>query len=507
MVFEALGYQKEKNELVLKKNISQKHKESVALDCYIAYVEMQIFKELFNKVSHLGYSYMDVYRSRQHCVGDLSKCEQWILNHCKPKPRVPVETEYIGAEAQVMYPRNNSSKQDESLDIYSASVERNKHVSYVGDGRSEHTELLMERPKNASEGTDKLLYATGTFDDHMKESMRILTEDKASPRVAPPSYETSSLYPSDKRSDDEWGDVREKIKKMGSSYADPGGRGDILGTLKNSHGLESKQPTHVKTPNTNSVLFQGPSIPRPPIAGGSGCMPKQRIKSFGRTEVAVDGDQESPNRSPTGGPKVSSENLIANIQSSSIAYTTGRDRTPDFSTFRTTDIDSQNPQYVTKLAVPTAKAKFVNGQNETDGGDNDVYVSLRETNTSTADLKHGRPSFQENFQETTARFYQHDSAMRSLPALDGGRRKKVVESNILKTTPSLYLWECEKCTFANKSGDNQCEMCGTSRKKGAEQRPLKSGGAQCQMCTLVNEPGSGMCSACGGTLKGSSTYV
>lgn len=68
-------------------------------------------------------------------------------------------------------------------------------------------------------------------------------------------------------------------------------------------------------------------------------------------------------------------------------------------------------------------------------------------------------------------------------------------------------WECVTCTFLNVPSRDICEMCGKSKMRGPEVRPLASGGRECPQCTLINEKGVGTCEACGTSLKDSPTYI
>jgi spermatogenesis-associated protein 2 len=68
-------------------------------------------------------------------------------------------------------------------------------------------------------------------------------------------------------------------------------------------------------------------------------------------------------------------------------------------------------------------------------------------------------------------------------------------------------WQCVTCTFLNVPSCDICEMCGKSKLRGPEVRPLTSGGRECPQCTLVNERGVGTCEACGNSLKDSPTYI
>ncbi|XP_046396790.1 protein tamozhennic isoform X2 [Ischnura elegans] len=71
-------------------------------------------------------------------------------------------------------------------------------------------------------------------------------------------------------------------------------------------------------------------------------------------------------------------------------------------------------------------------------------------------------------------------------------------------------WECTYCTFRNAAGGvkrDVCEICGKSRRRGAEERPLASGGRECPKCTLVNVKEASACEACGASLAHSPTYI
>lgn len=68
-------------------------------------------------------------------------------------------------------------------------------------------------------------------------------------------------------------------------------------------------------------------------------------------------------------------------------------------------------------------------------------------------------------------------------------------------------WNCATCTYLNSSSKEICEMCGKSRHKGNEDKPLASGGRVCPQCTLVNEQNAPVCDACDTSLKDSPTYI
>lgn len=68
-------------------------------------------------------------------------------------------------------------------------------------------------------------------------------------------------------------------------------------------------------------------------------------------------------------------------------------------------------------------------------------------------------------------------------------------------------WNCATCTYLNSSSRDICEMCGKSRHKGNEDKPLASGGKECPKCTLVNEQNASICEACSASLKDSPTYI
>lgn len=68
-------------------------------------------------------------------------------------------------------------------------------------------------------------------------------------------------------------------------------------------------------------------------------------------------------------------------------------------------------------------------------------------------------------------------------------------------------WNCGTCTYLNTPDRDICEMCGKSRYKGNEDKPLASGGKECPKCTLVNEKDVSICDACHTSLKDSPTYI
>ncbi|XP_008557976.1 uncharacterized protein LOC103578617 [Microplitis demolitor] len=68
-------------------------------------------------------------------------------------------------------------------------------------------------------------------------------------------------------------------------------------------------------------------------------------------------------------------------------------------------------------------------------------------------------------------------------------------------------WNCMTCTFLNPGNREICEMCGKSRRKGNEDKPLASGGKECPVCTLVNEKEAKACEVCHANLKDSPTYI
>lgn len=87
--------------------------------------------------------------------------------------------------------------------------------------------------------------------------------------------------------------------------------------------------------------------------------------------------------------------------------------------------------------------------------------------------------------------------------------KKIIDlvKNIAIRPKDDGEWDCSSCTYLNKLGKDICDMCGKSRTKGNEDRPLASGGKQCPKCTLVNEKHADVCEACETGLKHSPTYI
>ncbi|KAG8231654.1 hypothetical protein J437_LFUL018117 [Ladona fulva] len=87
---------------------------------------------------------------------------------------------------------------------------------------------------------------------------------------------------------------------------------------------------------------------------------------------------------------------------------------------------------------------------------------------------------------------------------------KNIKLNSQAEEERLESWECTYCTFRNATGGvkrDVCEMCGKSRRRGAEEKPLASGGRECPKCTLVNVKDASECEACGASLAHSPTYI
>lgn len=72
---------------------------------------------------------------------------------------------------------------------------------------------------------------------------------------------------------------------------------------------------------------------------------------------------------------------------------------------------------------------------------------------------------------------------------------------------SAERWSCGTCTFFNSRDREICEMCGKSKRKGNEDKPLASGGKECPKCTLVNDKNASQCEVCAASLKDSPTYI
>ena len=87
------------------------------------------------------------------------------------------------------------------------------------------------------------------------------------------------------------------------------------------------------------------------------------------------------------------------------------------------------------------------------------------------------------------------------------KNSELVKNNGKSGKATEGRWNCAYCTFLNPYGREVCEICGKSRKKGNEDKPLASGGKECPQCTLVNERNAASCEACTASLKDSPTYI
>ncbi|KAG7210768.1 hypothetical protein KM043_012262 [Ampulex compressa] len=102
----------------------------------------------------------------------------------------------------------------------------------------------------------------------------------------------------------------------------------------------------------------------------------------------------------------------------------------------------------------------------------------------------------------------HKSSDQITKIADALKSLEVYESKSLQEKrEGSSRWNCGTCTFLNPADKEICEMCGKSRRKGNEDKPLASGGKECPKCTLVNEKNVSICDACGTSLKDSPTYI
>ncbi|XP_014472168.1 PREDICTED: protein tamozhennic [Dinoponera quadriceps] len=95
----------------------------------------------------------------------------------------------------------------------------------------------------------------------------------------------------------------------------------------------------------------------------------------------------------------------------------------------------------------------------------------------------------------------------SLRNLDIARTSKDPTGKEGRQDANERRWNCGTCTYLNTPDRDICEMCGKSRYKGNEDKPLASGGKECPKCTLVNEKDVSICDACHASLKDSPTYI
>ncbi|XP_043280750.1 uncharacterized protein tamo [Venturia canescens] len=91
--------------------------------------------------------------------------------------------------------------------------------------------------------------------------------------------------------------------------------------------------------------------------------------------------------------------------------------------------------------------------------------------------------------------------------VDAQLEARVFKKQDSEQTLSAERWSCGTCTFLNSREREICEMCGKSKRKGNEDKPLASGGKECPQCTLVNDKNASQCEVCSASLKDSPTYI
>lgn len=131
---------------------------------------------------------------------------------------------------------------------------------------------------------------------------------------------------------------------------------------------------------------------------------------------------------------------------------------------------------------------------------NDALSKMRFDSDGDAKKKENRVSVYDNSSPPPTNYLQQ--------AHSAVREPKLVNTDARKLRVKLIdKWDCVACTYHNTGSQDVCEMCGKSRNRGGESKPLASGGRQCPQCTLVNEKGVTTCDACGHSLKDSPTYI
>lgn len=130
--------------------------------------------------------------------------------------------------------------------------------------------------------------------------------------------------------------------------------------------------------------------------------------------------------------------------------------------------------------------------------------------------KHNKKNAQSSVQYSSAtldprRISDHTNRVISSGDISRSKEKEVKQKDCTEVSNlsehESDKWECSTCTFLNNSTREVCEMCGKSKVRGSEIKPLASGGRECPQCTLVNEKGVDTCIACDCSLKDSPTYI
>lgn len=512
-----MGYRKQSNEFVLEKRVRSDILEAISLDCYVASVEMEIYHDIYLRVKEQGYTYTDVHRCRLHCNEGSEGSEIWIFKHCTPSQKPPDTGDTPSFSSYEFKPRTHNNN--------NTPVSQTKDKYYIPPDLS----VNMEASSIRTSGMEP-----ATIDEHMNESMRLLKKEHERqgplPTVPPPSYQSSAMYSSGQR-DQDWGHVNKTVEQLGQKYTDPGGRGDILRGDNMVPTADSPAMRNIMRTSGNKPLI---SIVRDTrkekqlFVDGDSSDEIKRSKITTTSPPNLAQLQLSPNKNK---PDARHPHLSDNLRKSdmkeqflsNLNTESSREHSVPFSTFgRSPEGKPQSPLSPEYNAARSKQDKFKVERiayREREGSGGDEYVSLSETVRNTGALtREGKPSFQDNFQQTTQRFYQSDSC-HSLPHFNDNSSRASMLKNISQTVParpnddkvfmrstSADMWQCEKCTLANEKNDTVCKVCGASRNKGKIQN-LTVGGNQCVVCTFVNEPGSKECEVCKANLKSSPTYI
>ena len=296
-------------------------------------------------------------------------------------------------------------------------------------------------------------------------------------------------------------------------------------TMRSAHAPSRQDgQSHPRVNLTHSSDIYTADVPSNPFTGVN-TTTKGLGSNMGNYNTGV-GDQPHSHKikhDPFTSP-ASMQSAISNVPDSGLS-------SQHFSTFGISNISSAS-------RPPTVNPR---------GTEDPDYVHLKEVTSPE------KPSFEKNFQDTTQRLYQAQS--NTSLARQGGVIPKTTAAHSRDPPPtkpregmttrsqsrdfaanqsrSLQVdrsrdapdgqsaadsrggsgpkenekWQCISCTFMNLGSAVKCEICGKSRVKGAEEKPLSIGGPQCKTCTFINKQGAKTCETCEQPLKDSPTFV
>lgn len=464
-----LGYEKIGTDYELKAKVSIDKKTELAFDCHMAYQELQIYVFLLQNVEGLGCKLEHVDKCRKEHPSDINDSVQWITDKFGPKD-VKIEPDYITVPTRGFITADSENLPKSTPSPLPVTPNTGYH---------HFSEYDPGTPQTVSRNSTANKDSIGKYHEHLAaESLRVRLEQEVGQNARPkaPVAETTT----------DWKDVNQFKTRLGQSYTDPGGRGDILqgqkshSQTKYSRGVKAEDPAtrsnNIPTPYVeisskhpdDKALFK----PVAPTAD-------KRLQQGKKSRLTP---SELQWQSPTGQPDMDFHSLLEPMPRKS--------NQPHMTSFGR---EVQLPEEISRSPSISSQDRFIL---ESD------------------------PRQQHQIRDVASHFYSSASAFQSLPPESTQYDKHYTKENRAPARKIGHLgrtihdsdeeeankvWQCSKCTFANSFADRVCATCGSSA-DGGDKTVLKSNSPSCPRCTLVNERGAKTCASCA-TPLGGSTFV